>query len=233
MVLVKGKYFLLLTCDIPDESTDEFDDVLGIDLGIVSIATDSGGQSFSGSAIEQSRQWYTKRRAVLQSIGTKSAKRRLKKLSGRQKLFQRGSNHCISKSIVLKAKATSRAISMENLKGISKQVRKEEKRLRQTQRAKHSNWSFDQLKQFVSYKSQLYGVTLTTIDPRNTSRTCYMCGHCEKANRRSQAEFISRSCFHSDLADVNAAKNIKVLGRQSTGLWSATSSLVDGQAPAL
>jgi putative transposase len=34
LVLVKGKYYLLLTCDIPDESTDEFEDVLGVDLGI-------------------------------------------------------------------------------------------------------------------------------------------------------------------------------------------------------
>jgi putative transposase len=181
-------------------------------LGIVQIATDSDGQTFSGAGIEANRQWYAKRRATLQSVGTKSAKRRLKKLSGKQKAFQRNSNHCISKSIVEKAKAISRAIAIESLKGISKNVRKDAKRLRQTQRAKHSNWSFDQLKQFTAYKCQLYGVVLTTIDPRNTSRTCNQCGHCEKANRRSQAEFVCRSCFHSDSADVNAAKNIKVLG---------------------
>ncbi|WP_077132324.1 RNA-guided endonuclease InsQ/TnpB family protein [Spirosoma montaniterrae] len=230
LVLVKGKYFLLLTCDIPDENTDEFDDVLGVDLGIVSIATDSDGQTFSGAKVEAARQWYAKRRGVLQSVGTKSAKRSLKKLSGKQKRFQRDTNHVISKSLVVKAKATSRAISMENLKGISKQVRKEAKRLRQPQRAKHSNWSFDQLKQFVGYKCQLYGVVLTTIDPRNTSRTCHVCGHCAKANRRSQAEFVCRSCFHSDSADVNAAKNIKLLGRQSTGLWSRSFTF-QGQAP--
>ncbi len=212
LVLVKGKYFLLLTCDIPDESTDEFEDVLGVDLGIVNIATDSDGQTFTGAAIEANRQWYQKRRSALQSVGTKSAKRRLKNLSGKQKLFQRHSNHVISKSIVLKAKASKRAIVIEELKGISRNVRRDAKRLRQTQRAKHSNWGFDQLKSFLTYKSALYGVTLTTIDPRNTSRTCHQCGHCEKANRKSQAEFVCRSCFHSDFADVNAAKNIKALG---------------------
>lgn len=222
LVLVKGKYYLLLTCDIPDESTDEFDDVLGVDLGIVQIATDSDGQSFSGAKVEANRQWYAKRRATLQSVGTKSAKRRLKKLSKSQKRFQSDTNHVISKSIVVKAKGSHRAISMENLKGISKPVRKDEKRLRQTQRAKHSNWVFDELKRFVSYKCQMYGVVLTTIDPKNTSRTCHRCGHCEKANRKSQAEFVCRSCFHSTGADFNAAQNIKLLGRQSTGLWSAT-----------
>ena len=242
LVLVKGKYFLLLTCDIPDESTDEFDDVLGVDLGIVQLATDSDGQSFSGAKVEATRQWYLKRRSALQSVGTKSAKRRLKKLAKTQRLFQRDINHVISKSIVLKAKATSRAISIENLKGISKQVRKEAKRLRQTQRAKHSNWSFDQLRNFLEYKCQMYGVTLTTIDPAYTSRTCHVCGHCEKANRKSQAEFVCQSCFHTVNADVNrcaeaTAKNIQTLGRQSTGLWSrnvATSvGSFQGQAPRL
>ena len=228
LVLVKGKFFLLCTCDIPDESTDDFEDVIGVDLGIVNIATDSDGQTFTGSKVESSRQWYLKRRGVLQSVGTKSAKRRLKKLSKSQRLFQRDVNHCISKALVQKAKASHRAIILEDLKGISKIVRKEEKRLRQTQRAKHSNWSFDQLRQFLTYKSQLYGVTLTTIDPRNTSRTCSSCGHCEKANRKSQAEFVCVSCGHSMNADWNASKNIQTLGRQSTGLWSRTS--VQGQA---
>lgn len=232
LALVKGKYFLLLTCDIPDESTDEFEDVLGIDLGIIQIATDSDGQTFSGAKIEATRQWYLKRRSALQSVGTKSAKCRLKKLAKTQRLFQRDTNHVISKSLVLKAKGTSRAIAIEQLKGISKQVRKEAKRLRQTQRAKHSNWSFDQLKQFLTYKCQMYGVMLTTIDPRNTSRTCAVCGHCEKANRKSQAEFVCRNCFHSTNADMNAAKNIQTLGRQSTGLWSRN-VMFQGQAPCL
>lgn len=34
LVLVKGKYYLLLTCDIPDAEVDSFEDVLSVDLGI-------------------------------------------------------------------------------------------------------------------------------------------------------------------------------------------------------
>ena len=216
LVLVKGKYFLLLTCDIPDAQVDSFDDVLGVDLGITNLATDSDGEVFSGAAVETTRQWYSKRRAVLQSVGTKSAKRRLKKLSKGQKRFQRDTNHVISKTLVEKAKASHRAISMEQLKGISKLVRKDEKRLRQTQRAKHSNWGFDELKRFVSYKCQLRGVTLLLIDPRNTSRTCSKCEHCQKANRKNQAEFACVSCgFHAN-ADWNASQNIKRIGLDQT-----------------
>lgn len=206
-----GKFFLLATCDIPDNDTHIPEDVLGVDLGIVTLATDSDGQSFTGEKVEATRQWYAKRRGVLQSVGTKSAKRRLKKLSGKQKRFQSDTNHVISKQLVTKAKATHRSIAIEDLKGISKQVRRDEKRLRKSQRSKHSNWSFNQLRQFLEYKSTLYGVSLILVDPRNTSRTCSVCSHCEKANRKSQAEFVCRSCGHSANADYNASQNIKSL----------------------
>lgn len=229
LLYTKGKFFLLATCDIPDGDTHIPEDVLGVDLGIINLATDSDGQTFSGAGVEASRQWYGKRRAVLQSVGSKSAKRRLKKLSGKQARFQRDVNHCISKSLVLKAKGTFRALSIEDLSGISKNVRKEKKRLRQTQRAKHSNWSFFQLRSFLTYKSQFYGVSLTTVDPAYTSRTCNECGHCEKANRKSQAEFVCRACAHSDSADWNAAKNIRNIGRIQTAYGLGAS--VSGTSP--
>jgi|JI10StandDraft_1071094.scaffolds.fasta_scaffold00157_74 putative transposase len=46
------------------------------------------------------------------------------------------------------------------------------------------------------------------VDPRNTSRTCPACGHCERANRWSQAGFKCKSCGFEQHADVVAAKNI-------------------------
>ncbi|AQG80973.1 hypothetical protein AWR27_17570 [Spirosoma montaniterrae] len=106
--------------------------------------------------------------------GTKSAKRRLKKLAGKQKYFQTSTNHLISKQLVTKANATRRAIALEDLTGISKYIRQEEKRLWKSQHSKHSNWTgplmrFNQLRQFLIYKSVLCGGTLTLVDSRNTS----------------------------------------------------------------
>ncbi len=46
------------------------------------------------------------------------------------------------------------------------------------------------------------------VDARNTSRTCPECGHGEKANRKSQAEFACLHCGFSDNADRTAARNI-------------------------
>lgn len=205
LVFGNGEWFLFATCDIEEAEPIETRDALGLDLGIVNIATDSDGESFSGDQIEKKRQWYLNRRTQLQKVGTKSAKRHLKKLSGRQQRFQKDTNHGISKRIVAKAEHTKRAIAIEDLKGIRERVRVKGPQ----QRARHSNWTFGQLRSFLAYKAQRMGVPVVLVDPRNTSRTCRVCGHCEKANRKSQALFCCVSCGHSAPADLNAAQNIK------------------------
>ena len=208
LAYVKGKFYLLATCDIPDTEEEAFDDVLGIDLGIVNIATTSDGETFSGKHIEQTRRRYHAIRSKLQSKGTKSAKRHLKKLSKRQQRFQTNTNHVISKKLVQRAKGTNRSLAMEDLTHIRKRT---EKRLRSTQRARHSNWAFNQLRLFVTYKAVGSGVVLHMVDPRNTSRTCYECSHIAQENRRSQSEFKCVACNHTTDADWNAALNIRAL----------------------
>jgi hypothetical protein len=59
-----------------------------------------------------------KRRDILQSVGTRSAKRSLERLSGKQERFQRDTNHTIRKRIVSMAKARNSAIVLEDLSGI-------------------------------------------------------------------------------------------------------------------
>jgi putative transposase len=79
------------------------------------------------------------------------------------------------------------------------------------------NWAFSQLKQFVLYKAADAGLPVFQVDPRNTSRTCSRCGHCEKANRRSQAIFLCLECSFQANADFNAACNIAVKGLEARG----------------
>jgi IS605 OrfB family transposase len=203
LVYRKGNFFLLAVCEIPEPTPQEIDDAIGVDFGIVNIVTDSDGQTYSGEAVEMNRQWYQKRRSILQQVGTPSAKRRLKKLSGKQSYYQRDVNHRISKELVSKAKDTNRAIAIEELTHIRSRTT-----VRRKDRAKHSNWTFSQLRAFLTYKAKREGVSLITVDPRNTSRTCFACGHCEKANRKSQSQFVCKSCSHSSNADYNAALNI-------------------------
>jgi putative transposase len=48
------------------------------------------------------------------------------------------------------------------------------------------NWAFADLAAKIAYKAAEAGVPGIFVDSRNTSRTGNRCGHCEKANRRSQ-----------------------------------------------
>jgi putative transposase len=189
-------WYLCITQTKADRAPDEPTGWLGVDLGIVNLATDSHGTTYTGEQIELVRARYAGRRRALQPLKTKSAKRHLKRLSGKQRRFQKDTNHRISKRLVVAAKRTGRGIALEDLKGIRARVR-----VRGAgQRARHSNWAFLQLRQFVSYKA---------VDPRHTSQRCSACGHTERANRRSQAEFCCVVCQFATSADYNAAINIE------------------------
>src|SRR6266566_6530170 len=97
LIYRKGTFFLAVTLDVPTPTPDEVSDILGVDLGIINLATDSEGESFSGELVEQNRKRHHALRQRLQKRGTKSAKRHLKKLSGREARFKRNTNHVISK----------------------------------------------------------------------------------------------------------------------------------------
>ena len=72
----------------------------------------------------------------------------------------------------------------------------------------HSGWAFFQLRAFLSYKAAIAGVKLVAVDPHNTSRTCPACGYIDKANRKSQSEFVCKSCGFAANADLVGATNI-------------------------
>ncbi|HYL41978.1 MAG TPA: transposase [Ktedonobacteraceae bacterium] len=200
-----GAFFLAVTLDAPAPAPAIPTGILGVDLGIVNLATDSEGETFRGEAVERNRKRHAALRQRLQKRGTKNAKRHLKKLSGQQARFKKNTNHVISKRIVHKAKAKGQEIAIEDLRHIRTRT---ERTVSRSQRSRHSSWAFGQLRLFLSYKAALAGVPLHIVDPRNTSKTCHVCGHCAKENRKSQASFCCVQCGYSDNADRNAAINI-------------------------
>jgi len=201
----KGEFYLNAVCDVPEEREFEPKDILGVDFGICEIASDSDGEQFSGKHIEKVRQTFAHRRRNLQRKQTKSAKRKLKQLSGKQSRFQKNENHIISKKLVAKAKCTERAISLEELTNIRKRIK-----VRKAQRGKLNNWAFADLRSKIEYKAKLSGVTVIAVNPKNTSRECSACGHISKSNRKSQSKFQCQQCNFVANADDNAARNIRV-----------------------
>jgi IS605 OrfB family transposase len=234
-----GKWFLLVTVDLPDKIPTPRTDFLGVDFGVVNLATDSTGETFSGNGVEETRQHYHARRQRLQIAAAKrkqrgyrpkNIRRKLKSTGKKEQRFRKDTNHVISKKLVEKAKDTGCGIAVEDLKGI-----RDRARFRKTQRARMSGWSFAQLRSFVEYKARMDGVPTVAVDPRHTSRMCSQCGHVAKANRKSQSEFECRHCGFSCNADINAALNIKAraavnrlkVSESATG----SAARVQGQAP--
>jgi putative transposase len=203
LVLCEGRFYLLVSVDIPDTEEKKVKGWLGVDVGIVNIATTSDGKNFSGTSLNALRRRAFKLRQRLQKKGTKSAKRLLRKRRIKESRFSNHVNHCISKQIVVTAERTERGIALENLEGIRSRVRAS----RAQRRSLHS-WAFVDLQGKISYKAARVGVPVCFVDPRNTSRECRVCGHTEKANRKTRDVFSCLSCGSTMDADINAASVI-------------------------
>jgi IS605 OrfB family transposase len=204
LILRKGVFYLAVTVDAPEATPDDPIGALGVDLGIVHIAVDSDGEFYSSEAVDKVREKTEKLMASLQSKGTKSAKRHLKRLSGREANFRRNVNHVISKRLVSKAKDTNRCIALEDLKGISERTT-----VMKAERRRHKSWAFNQLRQFLSYKAKISGILVKLVDPKYTSQTCPHCGFVSKHNRVSQSSFVCQVCGFASNADLTASLNIR------------------------
>ena len=203
LILRNGIFYLMVVVEAPEASKVDAVGTLGVDLGIVYLATDNDGETFSGKQVDKVREKNATLRTGLQEANTPSAMRHLKRLSNREARFHRDINHIISRKIVAKAKDTRQAIALEDLKGIRKSVT-----VRRTQRSRLHSWAFYQLRSFIEYKATIAGIPVVLVNPRGTSHICPECGHNERANRPNRDTFRCVQCGFSGDADHIAAINI-------------------------
>jgi putative transposase len=206
LIYRKGAYWLhmVVSCEQASLSPTASSKVIGVDLGINRLAVTSHPRFFGGKRIKETNNRYFRLRRALQGKGTKSAKRHLKKVSGRLQRFQQNANHVISKQIVNSCHPGDTLV-MENLTDI-----RERTKGRRKQRRAMSNWSFAQLQGFISYKAAYKGVSVAFVDARYSSQACSRCGYIDKRNRVCQSEFscTNKQCGYSINADENAAYNL-------------------------
>ena len=193
------------------------DTVLGIDRGIVNIAVCSDNSFFNDGRVKNARGKYSRLRAHLQSTGTRSAKRKLKRLAGRERRFVTDTNHCISKQIVA---SPFTVFALEDLT----KIRVRQRRSTDFNR-KLNSWSFYELEQFLRYKAEAVGKQVVLVDARYTSQKCSVCGHTYKGNR-DRSDFRCRKCGFSLHADLNAARNIAHGGISTVGGLSVNQPIV-------
>jgi IS605 OrfB family transposase len=196
LVYRKGNFYLHISIMIPAPEVKQPQSSLGVDLGFSRVAVTSDKKFHTAKNIRHKKACYKRTRRSLQANGSKSAKRALKRVSGRERRFVADTNHCISKQIVSEAKVNNQRIVLEDLNGI-----------RETGKAKCVHeWSFAELQQMIRYKADRAGVEVVTVSPRYTSQTCSRCLHL--GVRPSQSKFQCRDCGYQINADLNGAKSI-------------------------
>lgn len=204
-----GRFFLYLTMET-DAPKAKSDGILGIDVGVNNIAVCSNNTFFNSRHLREVKGRYRFLRAKLQSVGTRSAKRKLKRLARRENRFVTDTNHCISKKIV-EMPYGSFAFEKLNIK--------KRKELGKRFNRKLGGWSYRQLQDFVTYKAEALGKQTIFVNPSYTSRTCSVCSASAKSFRQGNT-FRCGKCGLQLNADLNASRNIALLARfqQKQGL---------------
>ncbi|GIP33927.1 RNA-guided endonuclease TnpB family protein [Paenibacillus sp. J2TS4] len=216
LVHKRGKFFLHLpmTKEVEEVSDQSLNQVVGLDMGINFVVTsyDSQGQCtfFHGRPIKNKRSKYKHLRKQLQQLGTASARRKLKRIGGRENRWMTDINHRISKALVRRYGAHTLFV-LEDLTG----VRNRTERVRVQDRYETVSWSFYQLRQMITYKAILHGAKVIAVDPRYTSQACPKCEHTERANRdKKRHRFCCQKCGYRSNDDRIGAMNLQRIGIQ-------------------
>lgn len=213
---VGNKWYMHIsaTKELPDYLKEQSQHVVGIDRGLRFLATayDEHGKTlfFQGQEVLRKRSKFKRLRQQLQSRGTKSAKRRLKKIGQRENRWMTDINHQLSKTLVNRYGADTLFV-LENLAN----VRFATEKVTKTQRYEQVSWAFYQLAQFLTYKAHLVGSEVVQVSAKYTSQRCPKCGRIYKNNRNHQQHlYVCDRCGYQSNDDRIGAMNIQLLGTQ-------------------
>ena len=217
LVSLKGEWYLHIpvTKVIPDVGETSPKHVVGIDRGIRFLTTsyDEKGRVIfhGGSDITAKRERFLNTRAGLQSKGTKSAKRALKRISGRENRWITDVNHQLSKTLVDEYGADTLFV-LEDLTGVSFSENLLSSRGAEGRNQLRS-WPFYQFEQFLTYKAKAAGSDVVKVNKDYTSQRCPKCGRIRKENRdKANHEYVCDACGYRSNDDRVAAMNLYLLG---------------------
>lgn len=215
LIELKGLWYLHISIikTVDDFQKKNIRHVVGIDRGLrfIAVSYDEQGKTnfISGKKIAIKRHKFQEIRRRLQSKGTKSAKRRLKAISGRENRWMTDINHQISKTLV-KTYGKDTLFVLEDLTGVSF----EENNLSYTKKQNYNlrTWAFYQLEQFLIYKANENRSKVLKVPARYTSQRCPKCGIIHKENRNHHRHLYSCQCGYKSNDDRIGAMNIQLLG---------------------
>lgn len=209
-----GEIWISMTFDIP-ELKPVTNSVCGIDLGIRMAAVTSEGKFYQDKKFNGEKRKLRFLKSKLQSKGTKSAQKHLKKLRRKEYNKNKNQSHLLANRILQDTK--SDVITIENLTGIKKKKHKYQNK------NAISQVPFYQLRQFLTYKAPIFGKTVIQVNPRYTSQLDHRTGKLDGI--RQGRRYYGADGVVLD-ADQNAAINIALRSK----LPASYVTVLDGQA---
>ena len=177
--------------------------VLGIDLGVNSLAVSSTGTFWKGDDYDHWCREFEKRRGEMQKRATQAGHNALLRLGKREEAWRKQYIHTVANELVSEAiDYGCDVIVFEDLTDI---------RERLPHATWHHIWAFRRLFEYVEYKAPEQGVFVEQVEPNYTSQRCSRmdCGFTHEDNRDGE-HFECQKCGYEVNADYNAAKNIGV-----------------------
>jgi IS605 OrfB family transposase len=222
----KKQFYLLVSLEIEgaDPTPQTHTGITGVDAGVRYLAvtsTTKGKCTFhSGKRTRAKANHSARLRKRLQRKGTRSATRRLKAISGRERRLKADANHVVSRIIV--TQHPHNLIGLEDLTHIRERTRRRThkrkkngkgvERVSVKQRkanAVSSKWSFAELHAMIAYKALRSGSMAVKVDANYTSQACPCCGHTSKGNRPGKGLlFVCQNCHYTLHADLVGARNM-------------------------
>lgn len=188
---------------------------VGVDLGIRVSAATSEGMVIIDKKFNAEKRRLRFNRRKLQSKGTKSARRHLKKLRHKERNKNKNQTHLIANAIL---KTNADTIVLENLKSIKVKKNKYQNK------NSISQVPLYELRRIITYKAENQGKTVLLVCPAWTSQTDCLTGKIE--GKRAGRRFYAKNRMIYD-SDINAAINIAKLSKLPV---SQTTNLTYGQA---
>jgi transposase len=222
----KNRYFTCIT--VKEEVPDNFpsiDEEIGIDWGVVNLATLSNGKQYPSIKNHKRFKFLTnklkslQKQLALQKRGGKNRQKTKDKIARTHAQISNIKNTYIEQVTSELSNYKKVVIEDLNISNMTTSAKGtvEEPGSKVAQKAglnreilNHSPFKFRlRLEQKCKNKNTEFKV----VNPRFTSQTCSSCGHASKENRLTQSQFKCEKCKYECNADINAAKNILNLGK--------------------
>jgi putative transposase len=218
-----GHWYLILSCDdVPAEPLQPAGISVGIDMGVTSFLTTSGGAhvpnprhlaAAAGRLAAAQRDLTGKKRG---SGRRKKAVAKVARLHG--KACRQRLDHAHKTALALVRDYD--VIVHENLKITNMTARSKPRpdgiggyepngaaaKSGLNKSINDAGWGI--FLRVLSAKAESAGRQVIAVNPRYTSQRCAECGHAAAGNRVTQAVFRCLACSHQAHADINAARNI-------------------------